>query len=217
MITIRTIEDIVRRHVRPLLSVLRNGTSRGVLRTIDDSTGLARGQASTVADQLADDIEIVTPYGLSFLPAAGAEVLSWAINGSASHILGMIFDRRVRLAGTLAAGEVALHIGVADQLVHLKADGEIVIRAGTDGGTITMRPSGDVIVVPGASGNVYLGDDGATKKVALADDVDARFASIKTTFNLHTHATAPVGPISVPTGLIGVLAPTASTNVYGKG
>lgn len=216
MITLRTIEDIVKRHVRPLLARSQNATLRGVLQTIDDSTGLARGQTTTVADQLADDIEFVTPYGLSFVPAGGAETVAWSINGSARHLLGMIFDRRIRLKGTLAAGEVALHIGVADQLVHLKANGDVVVRAGTDGGTITVKADGNIVVEPGAGGGVYLGDAGATKKVALADELN----ELRNAFNSHTHPTAPVGPVSVPTvipGVIPVPSFPGSTNVYGKG
>lgn len=217
MITVRTIEDVVRRHISRLSTAVSNGTIRGVLTGNDDSTGLSRGQSSTDEDDLVDDVEFVTPYGLSANPGTGAETLMWSIGGSARHLLGMVFDRRVRLKGALAAGEVALHIGNEGQVVHLKTDGEIVVAAGTDGGTITVKPNGDIVILPGAGGSVYLGDGAATKKVALADDVDARFESIKTTFNTHTHPTAPVGPVSPPSGLIAVLAPTASTNVYGKG
>lgn len=222
MITPRTIEDIVARRLRPLLARLNNSTTRGVLSTLDDSTGLARGQTSTGADQVADDIEFVTPYGLSSRPAAGAESIVWSMGATAGHLLGMLFDRRKRLKGTLAAGEVALHIGVTGQLVHLKADGEVVIQAGTAGGVVTIKPNGDVVVVPGAGGKVYLGDAAATKLVALADDVDNRLGKLQAALDAHVHPTAAVGPPSPPTLVpgvvpVGVLAPTGSTNVYGAG
>lgn len=221
-ITLRTIRDIVRAEVRPLMARVGNGIARGVLKVLDDDTGLARGQSTTQADQVADDIEFLTPYGLSFRAATGAETLVMSIGGSARHLIGMIFDRRIRLKGELAEGEVALHIGVADQLVHLKADGEIVIRAGTDGGTITVKPNGDIVIEPGAGKDVYLGDGAATKRVALADDVDDRLAALQTAFDAHVHPTAAPGPVSPPTPVpgvipVGALATTASTNVYGKG
>lgn len=222
MITLKTIEDIVARAVRPLLARLQNTTSRGVLSTLDDSTGLARGETSTGADQVAEDIEFVTPYGVSSRPGAGAESIIWSVGATAGHLVGMLFDRRIRLAGTLAAGELALHIGVADQLVHLQADGTVIVRAGTDGATLTLRPDGDVVVVPGPGGTVYLGEDGALKAVALADDVDDRLGKLQAAFDAHMHATAAPGVPSPPTPIptvipVGVLAPTASTNVKAKG
>lgn len=200
MISIRTIRDVVRQELGDLRDRVNNLVSRGVVKVLDDSAGLARGQSTTGADQVADDIEFVTPYGISARPAAGAETMVFAIGGWAGHLLAMFFDRRIRLKGELAEGEVALHIGVAGQMVRLKANGDVVVTAGE-----------------GAS--VYLGEDGATKKVALADDVDARFASIKTTFNAHVHPGVVAGPGSTAvTGtLIGVLAPTASDNVFAKG
>ncbi len=57
----------------------------------------------------------------------------------------------------------------------------VIIRAGTDGGTVEVKPNGDVVILPGAAGNVYLGDGAATKKVALADDVDARLLKLQAT------------------------------------
>lgn len=222
MITLKTIDDVVRRRLAPLLARLNNGISRGVLSTLDDEKGLARGQTSTGADQVADDIEFVTPFGFSSRPPAGAESLVFSVGATAGHLLGFLFDRRVRLAGSLAAGEVAMHIGVADQLVHLKTDGTVIIRAGTDGGTVEVKPNGDVVILPGAAGNVYLGDGAATKKVALADDVDARLLKLQKAFDAHVHATAAVGLPSPPTPVltlipVGALAPTASTNVLAKG
>lgn len=222
IITLRTIRDIVDARVRPLLARLNNVASRGVLSTVDDEQGLTRGQTTLGADQVADDIEFASPYGLSSNPAAGAESVVWAVGATAGHLLGMIFDRRIRLKSTLAAGEVALHIGVADQLVHLKTDGTIILRAGTDGGTVTIKPNGDIVILPGAGGNVYAGDAAATKKLALADDVDDRLGKLQAAFDSHVHATAAVGAPSPPTPVplvipVGALAPTASTNVYGKG
>lgn len=218
-ITTRTIEDVVRRHVRPLLARVNNVISRGVVTELNDETGLARGQSTTGADQIADDIEFVSPYGLSFRPAAGAETLVWSIGASARHLLGMVFDRRVRLKGALEVGEVALHVGLAGQVVHLKADGSVEVRAKDGdlgaGGSIVLKANGDIVATPATGRFVYLGEDGAPKKVALADDVDARLAEVRATFNAHSHPTAPVGPVSTPVPMA-ALAPTGADLVRAK-
>ncbi len=220
MITERSITDIVLGYLRPLRARIDNAIARGVVKNLDDTAGLARGQSTTAADQVADDIEFVTPYGISFRPAAGAETIVWSIGGFAGHLLGMIFDRRIRLKATLAEGEVALHIGNAGQVVHLKADGSVEVRASDDaGGSVVLTALGDVIVTPGTDCGVFLGDGAATKRVALADDVDARLADIQAKFDAHVHPGVVAGPGStaVTVTLIGPLAPTASDNVYGKG
>ena len=219
-ITLRTIEDMVTRFVRPLRARLESATKRGVVVDLDDSTGLARGQSTAGADQVADDIEFISPFGLSSRPPDGAETILWSIGARVSHTLAMIFDRRARLKGELAAGEVALHIGVAGQVVWLKADGSVEVRASeADGGSIVLKANGDIVVVPGADGRLYLGQDGATKKVALADDVDARLDLIQARFDGHVHpgVTAGPGSTAVTATLIGALAPTGADNVFGRG
>lgn len=221
-ITARTIEDIVMRRVRPLVARVNNVIGRGVVTSIDDTTGLARGQSTTGADQIADDIEFITPYGLSFRPAAGAETLVWSVGASARHLLAMVFDRRIRLKSTLEEGEVALHIGKAGQVVHLKADGSVEVRAalegGGAGGSVVVKANGDVVATPAPGRFVYLGEDGAVKKVALADDVDARIATLQLAHDGHTHGGVVAGPgsTSIPTALVGALAPTGAQLVRGK-
>lgn len=226
MITLRTIEDVVSRRIGPLLARLNNAVTRGTLTTMatgdgepDAATGLQRGQVATVADQVADDIEFVNIYGLSGRPAAGAEALVLSIGGAASHLLGLLFDRRIRLKSTLADGEVALHIGLAGQVVHLKRNGSIEVRAANAaGGSIVLTSNGHVVVTPGPGGMVYLGQAGAAKKVALADDVDARLATIAAMHDAHVHPGVVVGPGStaVTTMLVGPLAPTGAELVRGK-
>lgn len=186
-ITLRTITDVVRKYVRPLEARLNNAIARGMVKDLDDTTGLARGQSSTVADQVADDIEFIGPYGLSFRPANGAESIVWSIGAGANHLLGMIFDRRVRLKDTLDEGEVALHVGVAGQVVHLKKDGSVVVRgkdvAGAAGGTVTLTAGGDVVATPAAGKKVLLGSSDAADFVALAALVKARLDGLKIAFN----------------------------------
>lgn len=199
MITLQTIKDIITREVAPLRARLRGLAVRGLVRVLDDSAGLQRVQVSCTADEVSDDVEVVTPPGITARPAS-AEALVISVGGNPQHRLALLFDRTTRYKGELAVGEVALHMGHGDQLVLLKANG-------------------DVVITPATGRNVYLGDDGATKRVALADEVDARFATIKTLYNTHTHAGVTVGPGSTGTtpSVIGTLAPTNSSNVYAKG
>lgn len=223
-ITIRTIEDVVKKFTRPLAARLNNVVARGMVQDLDDSTGLARGQASTVADQVADDIEFVTPYGLSFRPAGGAEAVVWSIGAGANHLLGMIFDRRVRLKDTLEEGEVALHVGVAGQVVHLKKDGSVVVRGkdvgGGDGGSVTLTAAGDVVATPATGRKVLLGSSDATDFVALASLVKARLDGLKLAFN--TWVVAPMdGGLALKTNAnlvtwLGQSNDVAATKVKGE-
>jgi phage gp45-like len=199
-ISMQTIRDAIAARLAPLAARVAGLVTRGELKTLKDSTGLQRAQVSLTADELQDDLEVITPPGFTSRPAAGAEVLVFAVGGNPAHRIAFVFDRGTRLAGELAEGEAAMYVGTPGQVVHLKANG-------------------DVVITPSAGQNVFLGDDGATKKVALADEVDDRFTTIKNLYNSHTHTGVTAGPGSTGTtpAVIGALAPTNSDNVYAKG
>lgn len=63
-----------------------------------------------------------------------------------------------------------------------------------------------------ASAEIKLGDL-ATSFVALADLVKARLDTLQNAHDTHTHATAPTGPVSVPSVIVGPLAGVAATKV----
>ncbi|MBL9102170.1 MAG: phage baseplate assembly protein [Myxococcales bacterium] len=195
--------------------------SLGTLSALDNTPGVQLATMKLDADDDAFEATVYTPPGISSRPAAGAEAIVLAVGGNASNLFVLPIVRGQRLTGDdLAEGEVALFIGVAGQRVHLKLDGSVEIRASTDaGGSIVLKANGDVVATPGASGGLYLGDEGATKKVALADEVDARLNTIQATFDAHVHSgvTAGMGSTAVTPTLIGPLDSTAADNVYGKG
>lgn len=56
----------------------------------------------------------------------------------------------------------------------------------------------------------------ATEFVALANLVQSALNEIRKQFNDHSHATAPPGPVSTPTPVIGALGPVAATIVKAK-
>jgi hypothetical protein len=58
---------------------------------------------------------------------------------------------------------------------------------------------------------VHLG--GGANFVALANLVMSRLNTLQVAHDTHNHATAPVGPVSVPSVIVGALADVAATNV----
>lgn len=228
MITLATIKQMISSAVDPLRARLNGVVRRAVLNSLANTTGLAEGDfAVTDADtDTIDKVEVWTPVGVSSRPAKGAEAILLAVGGNAGVRVAFPFVRGQRLTNDIDENEVALFVGNEGQVVHLKKDGSVVVRGkkvgGGDGGSVTLKANGDIVAVPSAAGKVLLGDGNATKKLALADDVDDALAAIRSAFNSHQHPTAPVGPVSTPTPIPGVVpipapGPTGSTNVYGKG
>lgn len=203
MVSARGIADLVRTLVREEVRRIRGqvlgAVARAVVTQINTAGGSTRATIDLHADEQREDVEVLEPYGFTSTPPSGAEGVALMVGGDAAHhIVLAVGDRSLRLRG-LESGEVALYAG----------DGQVVL----------LKANGDVVITPAAGRNVLLGDDGATKRVALADEVDARFDAIKALYNTHVHAGVTVGPGSTGTtpSVIGTLAPTNSTNVYAKG
>jgi phage gp45-like len=215
-----TVRQIVEAKLRPWIDRLRGMVVRGAVKVLDEAGGLQRAQVTLGADDIAEDVEVLTPPGFTSRPAQ-AEALVFAVQGAPGHRVALLFDRTTRLKGELQDGEAALYVGRAGQLVKLRADGGVEVRAAGDAAdaSVVLTAAGDVVVTPAAAGKVLLGGAAAAKKVALADDVDARFAAVQTKFDTHVHGGVTVGPGStaVTPTLIGPLAPTGADNVYGKG
>ena len=91
--------------------------------------------------------------------------------------------RSLTLGSSLCSRWICGRCGEASELPDFRGeapvnDGSIEITAKVpNGGAVVLKANGDIVVVPGAGGQLYLGEDGAAKKVALADDVDARIAA----------------------------------------
>jgi phage gp45-like len=199
VVTLQAVRQLIAQEIAKLERRVRGTARHGTLNALDNSSGVAQGQYELTEDEQVDRVETLNPPGLSFRPE-GAEAIVIAIGGDPSNLVAIPWVRGQRLTGDdLAAGEVALHIGVAGQMVRLKANG-------------------DVVITPGAGGKIYLGEDGATKKVALADDVDARLSAIQAAYDTHVHSGVTAGPGSTgPTpSVVGPLAPTGATLINGK-
>jgi phage gp45-like len=229
VITLTTIKQMISISVDPLRARVNGIVRRAVLSALENGTGLAEGSFAITDEDtdVADKVEVWSPVGVSSRPAKGAEAFLFAVGGNPEVRVAFPFIRGQRLTGgDIVDGEVALFVGNEGQVVHLKKDGSVVVRGkkvgGGAGGSITLKANGDIVAVPSAAGKVLLGDGAATKKLALADDVDDALAAIRSAFNSHQHPTAPVGPVSTPTPIPGVVpipapGPTGATNVYGKG
>jgi hypothetical protein len=63
---------------------------------------------------------------------------------------------------------------------------------------------------------IRLGANTGVQFVALANLVLDRLNQIATAHDIHTHPTAPTGPISTPSSLVGVVSPVASSNTKAK-
>jgi phage gp45-like len=229
VITLSTIKQYVASVVDPLRARVNGMVRRAVLSSLSNTSGLAAGSFSITDEDtdVADEVEVLSPVGVSSRPKKNAEAILLAVGGNPAVRVAIPFVRGQRLTGgDISDDEVALYIGQAGQVVHLKADGSVLVRSkdvgGGDGGSITLKANGDIVAVPSATGKVLIGDEAASKKLALDNPVAAALADLRTAFNQHTHPTAPVGPVSPPTAIPGVIpvpapGPLGSTNVYGKG
>lgn len=217
MVTVQDVRRIVAQEMAKLERRQRGSTRMGTLNALDNEEGMARGQLELSEDEQVDGVELIMPPGVSSRPE-GAEVLVFAVGGDPQNLVGIPYVRGQRLTGEdLEPGETALYIGTTDQVVRLKTDGSVLVQSGTNGATILLKADGNVVVTPSAGGQIYLGQDGAVKKVALADDVDTALSTIRATFNAHVHAGVTVGPGStaVTPSLIAALPPTGATKIRG--
>ncbi|RTL04389.1 MAG: hypothetical protein EKK62_16475 [Acidimicrobiia bacterium] len=132
--------------------------TRGVLKKAPTDGGMRTAQVQVDADDVADDVEIFEPYGLTAKALTGAETIQVAVGGDQAHLVTIcVADRRYRLTG-LANGEVALYNDKGAQVV-LKADGSIELT-------------------PALAGSVHVGGPTAVETIALNTEVLAQFSAI---------------------------------------
>lgn len=226
MIDLNTIKQAIAKVVGPLERRVNGMVRRAVLSSLTNTTGVAAGSFSiTDADtDVADEVEVLNPVGVSSRPKKNAEALLFAVGGNPAVRVAIPFVRGQRLTGEdISDDEVALYIGQAGQVVHLKADGSVLVRAkdvgGGDGASVLLKANGDIVFTPSSTGKVLAGDPAATKQVALGPSVQARFDALKTAIN----GWVPVpndGGAALKTALttwLGQSNVVNSTNVYGKG
>lgn len=154
VMSLQAAKQLVQGAVSTIERRARGMVRRAVLNALSNDGELATGQLELTEDEQVDQVELISPPGLSFRPE-GAEAIVLAVGGDPSNLAAIPYIRGKRLTGDdLAAGEVALFIGNAGQVVRLKSNG-------------------DVVVTPKAGSKIYLGDEAATQDAAVAQLVKA--------------------------------------------
>lgn len=108
--------------VDELQSRVRSMIARGVVSNVDDALKMQVLGLKLEDGFRPTKVEHWHPYGMSYHPHAGAEVIALSLSGNRDHIIAIPgADRRYRLKG-LAGGELALHDDQG-QKVHFKRGG----------------------------------------------------------------------------------------------
>jgi phage baseplate assembly protein V len=206
-----TLDDL-NRLIAPLRTRVQNMVSRAVVKLVNDGVKLQLVQLSLLEDETRDECERFQEYGFTSVPLEGAEAVVAFVGGRRDHPLVVaVDDRRYRMKG-LQNGEVAIYTDEGDH---------IVIRRG---GSIEIKAATEVIV---DSPMTKLGGAGASDFVALASEVKAELADIRSRFDVHTHpiaglvvtGTLPTGPVAatgtgtsaVPSAVMGPPGDVAAT------
>lgn len=81
--------DTLSGHVRRLRMTAQGMIARGVVELVNDSLKTQRLQITVLGDDPLDEVEHLQPYGLSFVPPAGAEALALSVGGSSAHTVAL--------------------------------------------------------------------------------------------------------------------------------
>lgn len=156
-LTVEMVKALIFRQMGPTIRRVNLMVSRGVIRRVADGARAQLVQLSLLGDnagdeEVADEVEHVQPFGVSFVPPAGSEVVAISVGGNRDHVLAIGASSRAHRPTERDEGE---------------------------GGLYTM--SGWTVLCD-AAGNVYIGGDEirATFKVALASKVEAELGKIGT-------------------------------------
>ena len=101
----------------PLARRIRLALGRGIIRLVNDSSGIQELQISLMANETRSNIERFQEYGFTSCPHPGAEAAVMFIGGNRDHGIAIaVDDRRYRLKG-LESGEVAIYTDEGDKIV----------------------------------------------------------------------------------------------------
>lgn len=137
-------------HIRRLTSRLASTVTRGIITRVNDALATQNVQVELRFHDMADDVELFQPFGVSFHPPVDSEVLVLAVGSSQDNLVALTATSR--------------------------ADRPTGIQEG-EGGLYT--PSGWKVFLD-AEGNVRLGSEGASIPLARADKVERELSLIST-------------------------------------
>lgn len=193
--------DTIKKIVAPLQRRVMMAISRAVINSVDDSKSIQKIQISLLADEVIDRLERIQEYGFSSAPLPGAEAVALFVGGNRDHGVVIATDDRRYRKKTLVNGEVALYTDQGDY-IHFKREGTIEILASTKvkvtAPVVEIVASTQVTITSPLvhmSGNLTVTGDIAAATIEASG---VGIASIKSTFNSHTH-TETGGTTSAPT------------------
>lgn len=168
--SVETMRGLITRVMAPTIRRVNGMVKRGVVRRVTDGARQQLLQLSLGVDEVADEVEHLQPFGLSFVPPAGAEVAALAVGGNADYILALGATSRAHRPTGANEGEGGLHT--------------------LDGWKVFLDDEG----------NVFIGGDaaGATVKIARADRVEAELAAIRTTLDSLTGGSGAPAEFNTP-------------------
>jgi phage baseplate assembly protein V len=115
-----------------LNNAIRNMIARGVLRSVNDETGVQTNSVEIFADEAKDNCERFQNYGFTSYPAGDAEAIMVFPGGARSAgVIVALDDRATRMVGLLP-GEVAMYNPGGRNFVIMHTDGKIEIQGPED-------------------------------------------------------------------------------------
>lgn len=169
-LSVDAIAGLVERVMAPTIRRVNGMVKRGVIRRVTDSARQQLLQLSLLEDEVADEVEHLQPFGLSFVPPAGSEVAALAVGGNQDYLLALGATSRAHRPTGAEEGEGGLYT--------------------LDGWKVFLDDEG----------NVFIGGDaaGATVKVARADRVEAELSAIKATLDSLTGGAGTAAEFGTP-------------------
>ena len=97
------------RAIRTLTARVSTAVTRGVITLVNDSLKTQGLQVTLRVDEAADRVEHFQPFGVSFHPPRGSELLCVAVGGSQDHLVGLAATHRDSRPTGVEEGEGGLY------------------------------------------------------------------------------------------------------------
>jgi phage baseplate assembly protein V len=189
-------ERAMARMLAPYARRIGNLLSRGVVAASSAATKMQTLQARLLADEIKDGLEHFEAYGFTSNPLPGAEVVAAFLDGDRSNgVILVAADRRYRITG-LQAGEVAIYTDEGDTIT-LKRGGVVEI----DTQTLVVKASTKVTFetpLLETTGKIEAVGDIVSSGGNVADSTGKTMASMRVTYNGHTHTDPQGGTTGTP-------------------
>lgn len=120
----RDIQSAFGKMRRKLEARIKGIVRRGVISNSDSSGAQQTLQTKLLADDVADGVEHMEPYGFTSRPPVGSEGLVFAVGGERAHAVGLNFGNRSDRLADLDEGEVAVYHPSGSSII-MRNDGSI--------------------------------------------------------------------------------------------